>query len=262
LDAFNQPSVSFALSPDAAVRFAAFTDQHVGRLLAIILDGVVYQAPVIEGRVGAEGSIQGGFTPQEAQDLAVVLRSGSLRAPLEYLEQSTIGPTLGADAIRSGAVACAMAAVLTGGFMVAYYRAWGINAVVSMVVNLVILLAAMAYLGVVLTLPGIAGLVLTIGIGVDSSILIFERIKEAIADGETVRAAVRSGFDRVFLTLLDTHIAALIGAAFLFQFGTSAVQGFAVTLSLGLAANMVTSSFVSRTLFLVRLGCSTDGPST
>ncbi len=178
-----------------------------------------------------------------------MLRSGALPAGLDYLEERTVGPTLGADSIRAGVTASLGGLLLVALFMLAYYKLSGINAIISVVANLVILLGFMAQIGAVMTLPGIAGFILTIGMGVDSNVLIFERIKEELAAGKGARAAVAAGFDRVFLTILDTHVASLISAAFLFQFGTGPIRGFATTLFFGLLANVFTAVFVSRTVF-------------
>jgi preprotein translocase subunit SecD len=221
----------------------------MGRQLAIILDGRVQSAPTIEGRITTDGVIYGSFTQQEVQNLSLILRSGALPADLDYLEERTIGPSLGADSIRAGLMASLAGLALIVVFMLVYYRLSGVNAIVALVFNLVILLGLMAYVGAVMTLPGIAGFILTIGLGVDSNILIFERIKEELEAGRSVRAAINAGFSRVFLTLVDTHIAGFIAAAFLFQFGTGPIRGFAVTLSVGLISNLFTSTFVSKALF-------------
>jgi preprotein translocase subunit SecD len=255
LDEFNRPAVSFSLKPDGATKFGNATGANIGRRLAIILDGRVHSAPVIEGRITDEGRISGGFAvQQEAADLSLTLRSGALPADLSYLEERTVGPSLGADSIRAGVVASLAGLALVTLFMLAFYRLSGINAVMTMALNLLVLLALMAYFGATMTLPGIAGFILTIGMGVDSNVLIFERIKEELATQKGVRAAVAAGFDRVFLTILDTHIASLIAAAFLFQFGTGPVRGFATTLTIGLLTNVFTAVFVSRTLFELALG--------
>ena len=249
LDEFNQPAVSFSLNRDGARKFGDVTGNNIGRNLAIMLDGSVYSAPVIEGRISTDGRISGSFTQQEAADLALVLRSGALPASLTYLEERTVGPTLGADSIRAGVTASLAGLVVVALFMLGYYKLAGINAVLAVALNLVILLAFMAYIGAVLTLPGIAGFILIIGMGVDSNVLIFERIKEELRAGKAVKAGVAAGFDRVFLTILDTHIATLIGAGFLFQFGSGPIKGFATTLFFGLVSNVFTAMFVSRTLF-------------
>ena len=210
-------------------------------------------APTLESRITTDGRISGSFTPEEVQNLSLILRSGALPATLTYLAERTIGPSLGADSIRSGVRASIAGLVQIVVFMLVYYKASGINAVVALIFNLVILLGLMAYIGAVMTLPGIAGFVLTMGIGVDSSVLIFERIKEELEAQRGVRAAINAGFSRVFWTLMDTHVAALISCAFLFQFGTGPIRGFALTLVIGLASNLFTSIFVSKTIFEVEL---------
>jgi preprotein translocase subunit SecD len=253
LDENNRPAVSFSLKSEGATRFGAFTGTNIGRYLAIVLDKRVYSAPVIEGRISDEGRISGNFTQQEANDLALTLRSGALPAGLTYLEERTIGPSLGADSIRAGVMASLTGLGLVVVFMLVYYKLSGVNAIVAMVINLVVLLALMVYFHATMTLPGIAGFLLTIGMGVDSNVLIFERIKEELTNAKGVRAAIAAGFDRVFLTILDTHVATLIGAAFLFQFGTGPIRGFATTLSIGLLTNVFTSVFVSRALFELEL---------
>jgi preprotein translocase subunit SecD len=253
LDENNQPAVSFRLSNDAGRRFGNVTSENIGRQLAIVLDGQVQSAPRIDGRVTTDGRIFGNFTPDEAQNLSLILRSGALPASLAFLVEQRIGPSLGEDAIRHGVIASVVGLLLVIGFMLAYYKLSGVNAVVALVFNLIILLGLMAYIGAVMTLPGMAGFVLTMGIGVDSNVLIFERIKEELEAQRGVRASIDAGFGRVFLTLLDTHIAALISAAFLFYFGTGPIRGFAITLSIGLLSNLFTSTFVSKTIFEVML---------
>jgi preprotein translocase subunit SecD len=253
LDENGRPAVAFTLNSDGATKFGKVTGENVGRDLAIILDGRVQSAPRIDSRITSDGRISGSFTQEEVTNLSLILRSGSLPATLTYLQEQTIGPSLGADSIRSGVLASIVGLGLIVVFMLIYYKAAGINAVVALLLNLVILLGFMAYIGAVMTLPGIAGLVLTMGIGVDSNVLIFERIKEELEAGRGVRASVNAGFGRVFLTLMDTHLAALISAAFLFQFGTGPIRGFAVTLFWGLVSNLFTATFVSKTLFELEL---------
>jgi len=245
----NLPAVGFTLNPQGAAAFGRVTGENIGKHLAIVLDKTVQSAPRIENRISDSGRIHGSFTQQEAQDLSLILRSGALPATLTYLEERTIGPSLGADSIRSGVLASIIGLVSISFFMLIYYKLSGVNAIVALVFNLVILLGLMAYVGAVMTLPGIAGFVLTMGIGVDSNVLIFERIKEELEAQHGVRASINAGFNRVFWTLFDTHTAALISAAFLFQFGTGPIRGFAVTLFFGLASNLFTSIFVSKTLF-------------
>jgi len=249
LDENNLPAVGFTLKNDAAARFGQFTEQNIGRNLAVILDGRVQTAPTIQSRISDQGQITGNYDQQTAQDLALVLRSGALPASLDYLEERTVGPTLGADSVRAGVTAGVGGLLLVIVFMLFYYKLAGFNALTSIVVNLLILLGAMAYFNAVMTLPGFAGFILTIGMGVDSNVLIFERIKEELAAGRSARAAVNAGFDRVWWTIVDTHVASLISAAFLFQFGTGPIRGFATTLTIGLLANVFTAVFVSRTMF-------------
>jgi preprotein translocase subunit SecD len=249
LDEYGLPAVGFTMTNDGATRFGRLTGENVGRQLAVILDNRVQSAPVIESRIDREGRITGSFTAQQAADLALVLRSGALPASLSYLEERTVGPTLGADSVRAGVTASIGGLVLVTLFMLAYYKLGGINAFVSIGLNLIILLGFMAYLGAAMTLPGIAGFILTIGMGVDSNVLIFERIREELANRKTARQAVAAGFDRVFWTIVDTHVASLIAAAFLFQFGTGPIRGFATTLFFGLITNVFTAVFVSRTIF-------------
>ena len=249
IDQNNRPAVSFTLNPEGGRKFGAVTSANIGRQLAIVLDGRVQSAPRIDGRITTDGQIFGSFTPEEVQNLSLILRTGALPADLTYLEERTIGATLGADSIRSGMIAAAAGLLSIIIFMLVYYQLSGVNAVVALLFNLVILVGLMAYVGAVMTLPGIAGFVLTMGIGVDSNVLIFERIKEELEAQRGVRASINAGFARVFWTLFDTHISALISVAFLFQFGTGPIRGFAVTLFFGLMSNLFTSIFVSKTLF-------------
>jgi preprotein translocase subunit SecD len=249
IDENNRPAVSFSLTNDGARKFGKVTGENVGRYLAIVLDNRVVSAPRIDSRINDEGRISGSFTSQEVADLSLTLRSGALPANLTYLEERVIGPTLGQDSIRSGVLASVIGLVSIVVFMLVYYKLSGVNAVFALTCNLVILIGLMAYFGAAMTLPGIAGFVLTMGMGVDSNVLIFERIKEELEAQRGVRAAINAGFSRVFLTLVDTHTAALISAAFLFQFGTGPIRGFAVTLTFGLISNLFTSTFISRALF-------------
>ncbi|HYU77740.1 MAG TPA: protein translocase subunit SecD, partial [Vicinamibacterales bacterium] len=249
LDENGRPAVSFSMNKEGAGKFGAVTQANINRQLAIVLDNRVVSAPRIEERINDEGRIHGNFTSEEAADLALKLRSGALPASLTYLEERTVGPSLGQESIRAGVLASIGGLVLVMLFMLFYYRLAGINALVSIVVNLFLLLGLMAYIGATMTLPGIAGFILTIGMGVDSNVLIFERIKEELQTAKGARQAVSAGFDRVFLTILDTHVASLIAAGFLFQFGTGPIRGFAMTLTIGLLSNVFTAVFVSRTLF-------------
>ena len=249
-DEYNRPAVAFTLNSEGQAKFSKVTAANVNRLLAIILDGQVRSAPVIQEAIStAEARITGTFTQQEVQDLALILKSGALPASLTYQESREVGPTLGADSVSAGVMASLMGLLFVTLFMLVYYKLAGINAFVSIVMNLLILLGFMAYLGAAMTLPGIAGLILTIGMGVDSNVLIFERIREELASRKSARQAVAAGFDRVFVTIVDTHVASLIAAGFLFQFGTGPIRGFATTLFFGLISNVFTAVFVSRTLF-------------
>ncbi len=241
--------VSFTLSTEAARRFGPFTEQNIGRAMAIVLDHKVESAPVIQSRIDDQGRITGRFGEAEANDLALVLKAGALPASIVYLEERTVGPSLGADSIRHGMQASLISLIVVLIFMVFYYRLSGVNAVIALLLNLVILLAALAYFGAVLTLPGIAGVILTIGMGVDSNVLIFERIREELRAGKTPATAVDQGFKRAFLTIIDTHVTTVVSAIFLFVFGTGPVRGFAVTLTIGLVANLFTAVYVSRVIF-------------
>ena len=259
-DEHGRPAVAFTLTSDGARRFADFTGANVGRDLAIVLDGRVESAPRIEGRIDrGEGQIHGGFTAQEASDLSLILRSGSLKASMTYLGGQYVGPSLGSASIRSGIAASIAGLAAVAAFMRIYYSRAGVNAIVSVIVNLAMMLGLTAYVGGILTLPGIAGLILTIGMGVDSNVLIFERIKEELRAGKSDRQALAAGFDRVFLTILDTHVASLVAAAFLFQFGSGPVRGFATTLTFGLLSNVFTAVFLSRTLFELTLSRRSAG---
>jgi len=253
LDENNRPAVSFSLNQEGARKFGNFTQNNIGRQLGIVLDNRVQSAPVIQSRIDDEGRITGNFTNQEAQDLSLKLRSGALPANLTYLEERTVGPSLGADSVRAGVYSAAGGLLLVTIFMLTYYKLAGFNALISIAVNLILLLGLMAYAGATMTLPGIAGFILTIGMGVDSNVLIFERIKEELKTAKGVKQAVAAGFDRVLLTILDTHVASLISAAFLFNFGNSLIRGFALTLTIGLLANVFTAYFVSRTIFELTL---------
>ena len=248
-DENGRPSVNFNLTRDGAVRFGRVTGQNVGKQLAIILDNRVVSAPVIQSQISDSGRITGSFTPQQTADLALVLRSGALPASIKYLEERTVGPSLGADSIRHGVVASIVGLLAVMGFMLVYYRGSGVNANLALILNVIILIAALAYFGAVLTLPGIAGVILTVGMGVDSNVLIFERIREELRMGKTVGAAVAGGFEHAFVTIIDTHVTTIVSALILFTFGTGPIRGFAVTLVIGLLANLFTSVFVSRVIF-------------
>ncbi len=248
-DENGRPSVNFSLTRDGAVRFGRVTGQNIGKQLAIILDNRIVSAPTIQSQITDNGRITGSFTPQQASDLALILRSGALPASIKYLSERTVGPSLGADSIRHGVIASIVGLLAVMAFMLIYYRESGINADLALILNMVILIAALAYFGAVLTLPGIAGVILTVGMGVDSNVLIFERIREELRLGKTVGAAVAGGFEHAFLTIIDTHVTTIVSAAILFAFGTGPIRGFAVTLTIGLLANLFTSVFVSRVIF-------------
>ncbi|HTV14774.1 MAG TPA: protein translocase subunit SecD [Acidobacteriaceae bacterium] len=246
----NEPQVTFYLTNAAGQKFAQFTSANIGKQMAIVLDNRVREVAVIKGEIHDTGDISGGgITEQYAKDLSMLLRTGALPASIRYLQESTVGPSLGADSIHQGVVAsiAGMAAVMI--FMLIYYRGAGINADLALILNLVILLGFMGFVGARLTLPGIAGVILTIGMGVDSNVLIFERIREELRSGKSPSAAVDQGFKHALTTIIDTHVTTVVSAAILFLFGTGPVQGFAVTLTFGLLANFFTSVFVSRVIF-------------
>ncbi|HTZ75446.1 MAG TPA: protein translocase subunit SecD [Candidatus Aquilonibacter sp.] len=249
----GQYDVNFVLSNAGAGRFGPFTEENVGKYLAIVLDGKVQEYAVIKSRIDNNGMIEGNFSQQDAQDLSLVLKSGALPAPIKYIAEDTIGASLGADSIRDGVRASIGSIIVVMIFLVIYYRLSGVNAVVALILNLVILVAAMAYFGAVLTLPGIAGVILTIGMGVDSNVLVFERIREELRGGKAPAAAVDVGFEKAFLTIIDTHVTTVVSAVFLFLFGTGPVKGFAITLTIGLIANLFTSIYVSRAIFDLHL---------
>jgi preprotein translocase subunit SecD len=249
----GQWQINFNLSGEAARRFGPFTEQNRGRQMAIVLEKKVYSAPVIQSRIEDSGRIDGNFSQESAHDLALVLRAGALPASIKYLEERTVGPSLGADSIRHGVRASILSLLVVMVFMVFYYRLAGVNAVLALILNLFILLAALAMFGAVLTLPGIAGVILTIGMGVDSNVLVFERIREESRNGKSSSAAVEAGFSKAFLTIIDTHVTTVVSAFFLFIFGTGPIRGFAVTLTIGLVANIFTAIFVSKTIFQYHL---------
>ena len=248
-DEFGRPAIGFSLEAASAQKFGEFTSTHVGRLLAIVLDDRVQQAPSIESRIDADGIIRGTFSLEEAEDKALMLRSGALPASIVYLEDRSVGPSLGRESTRQGVLAAAIGMALVVVFMLIYYKGAGVNAVVALALNLIIVMGVMASLGAALTLPGIAGLILLIGMSVDANVLIFERIREELALGKTVRSSIDAGFSKAFSAILDANVTTLIAAVFLFQFGTGPVQGFAVTITIGIVASMFTALFVSRVLF-------------
>ncbi len=240
---------NFTLSQDAAKRFADFTGSHIGSPLAIVLDGKVLQAPNIKSQISDSGRIEGQNGEQEAKDLALNLKAGSLPASVQYEQESTVGPSLGADSIHQGFIAGIAGVLAVIAVMLFYYKMSGINATLALVLNAIILIACLSYFDAVLTLPGIAGIILTIGMAVDSNVLIFERIREELRAGKAVIPAVDAGFGKAFLTIIDTHITTVVSCAILFLFGSGPVKGFAVTLVIGLIANLFTAVFVSRFIF-------------
>lgn len=249
-DQNGQPDVNFTLTNDGGRRFYTFTSQHIGDSLAVVLDNKVQEVATIKGEIRDQGEISGGrMTEQQAKDLALILRSGALPAGIKYLEERTVGPSLGSDSIRSGVRAAVVGMIAVLVFMLIYYRAAGINADVALILNLIILLGVLGYVGATLTLPGIAGVILTVGMGVDSNVLIFERIREELRNGKTPPSAVEQGFGHAWVTIVDTHVTTIVSAAILFIFGTGPVKGFATTLVIGLFANLFTAVFVSRVIF-------------
>jgi preprotein translocase subunit SecD len=254
-DQNGQPSVSFSLTGEGGQRFYSFTSAHVGDSLAVVLDNKVQEVANIKEPIRDQGSISGGrMSEQQAKDLSMILRSGALPASIKYLEEQTVGPSLGADSIRSGVQAAVIGMVAVLIFMLVYYRGAGINADVALIMNLIILLgflgwSTIAGVNVALTLPGIAGVILTVGMGVDSNVLIFERIREELRNGKTPPSAVDQGFSHAWITIVDTHVTTIVSAAILFIFGTGPVKGFATTLTFGLLANLFTAVFVSRFIF-------------
>ena len=248
-DENGRPDVTFVLTGDGGRRFANFTGSHVGDKLAVVLDNKVMEVATIQEQIHDTGRITGAFTEQATKDLAMVLNSGALPASIHYLEERTVGPSLGADSIREGVRAAIIGMAVVLAFMLVYYRGAGVNANVGLILNLVILLGFLGFSGATLTLPGIAGVILTVGMGVDSNVLIFERIREELRNGKTPFSAVDQGFHRAMLTIIDTHVTTIVSAAILFLFGSGPVKGFAVTLTFGLLANLFTSVFVSRVIF-------------
>jgi SecD/SecF fusion protein len=243
-------NVSFRLNREGAIKFGRFTGENIGRRIAIVLDQRIRSAPVVQSKIpGGEGRITGLKDDAEASDLAIVLRAGALPAPFAIAEERTVGPSLGHDSVHAGSLAAALGFALTLAFMVMYYRWSGALAVAAMLLNLVIELAILAYLRATITLPGVAGLILTIGMSVDANVLIFERMREELAKGKTVRAAIQAGYERAFNAILDSNVTTLITALVLWQFGTGPVKGFATTLSIGILVSMFTALFCTRMVF-------------
>jgi preprotein translocase subunit SecD len=246
--------ISFALKPSGADKFGKWTGANINEYMGVVLgndlNDEVKSIAYIKSQIFDQGEISGKFSKESAEDLALTLRSGALPAPIEYQEERTVGPSLGADSIRSGVKASLYGLLFVVAFMLFYYRGSGVNAVVALLLNMVLMLAGLIILGATLTLPGIAGMILTIGMAVDSNVLIFERIREEIASGKTIASAVDQGFTRAIVTIIDTHVTTVVSSLFLFVFGTGALRGFAVTLILGLLINLFSAVYVSRTIFM------------
>ena len=242
-------TINFSLKPAGAEKFGEWTGKSVGRDLAIVLNGQVRSAPRIQSQITDRGQITGKFTREQAEDLSLTLRSGALPARIVYLEERTVGPSLGADSIRQGLISSVAGLSVVCLFLLFYYRLSGVNAIVALILNLLMLLAFIAWSKATLTLPGIAGVILLIGMAVDSNVLIFERIREELRNGKVVRSAVDTGFGKAFTTIMDTHVTTIVSAIFLFVFGTGPIRGFAITLIVGLLANIFTAVFVSRTIY-------------
>jgi len=248
-DTYGTASTDFQLSQEGGRKFGRYTEQNIGQRLAVLLDNQIRSVATIESRIEDSGQISRIGSDQEAADLALVLRAGSLPASVVYLEERTVGPSLGADSIRQGLIAGLAGLIGVVAIMLVYYRKSGVNATIALILNALVLIGILAWFEAVLTLPGIAGVILTIGMAVDSNVLIFERIREELRAGKAIPAAIEAGFDRAFLTIIDTHVTTIVSCAFLFIFGNSAVKGFAVSLVIGLVANVFTAVFVSRAIF-------------
>jgi preprotein translocase subunit SecD len=247
---FNEPFIPLVFDARGARLFDEITSENVGKRLAIVLDNNVYCAPVIQERIsGGKGNITGLSTPEEASDLAIALRAGALPAPVRIIQNVTVGPSLGQDSIKKGIRAAAIGVLLVAVFMAVYYGFSGLIADWALLLNIAYLLGALALMGATLTLPGIAGIILTMGMAVDSNVLMFERIREELRLGKTVRAAVDSGYDKTLFTIIDSHVTTLITALVLFQFGTGPIKGFAVTLSLGVIINLFSSLIGTKVIF-------------
>src|SRR3989440_6774926 len=245
--------IQFALKKSGADKFGAWTGANINAYMGVVLNDEVKSIAYIKSQIFDQGEITGSFTKQTADDLALTLRSGALPAPIEYQEERTVGPSLGAASIRSGVKASAYGLVFVVAFMLFYYRGSGVNAVVALLLNMILMLAGLILFQATLTLPGIAGIILTIGMAVDSNVLIFERIREELRTGKTVPSAIEQGFARAFVTIIDTHVTTIISSLFLFVFGTGPLRGFAVTIVLGLVINLFSAVFVSRTIFIWHL---------
>lgn len=249
-DRYGEPNVSIKFNSQGAADFERITGENVRKRLAIVLDGVVHSAPVIQEKIGGgQAQITGNFSMDEARDLAIVLRAGALPAPVNILEERTVGPSLGSDSIQQGIMATIIGSLLVFLFMLVYYRLSGAVANFALIFQVLLILAVLAALRATLTLPGIAGMLLTIGVAVDANILIFERIREELRTGKTVRLAVDTGYDRAFITIIDTHIAGIIAAIILMYFGTGPIKGFATTTIIGLVFSLFSAIFVTRVIF-------------
>ena len=247
---FNEPYVALNFNSVGAMIFQQVTRENIKKRLAIVLDDNVYSAPVIQDEIaGGRAQITGRFTSEEARDLAIILRAGALPAPVIILENRTVGPSLGQDSINKGITSIIYGGLVVVAFIAVYYKLSGIIAVIALFLNIVLLAGALAYFGAALTLPGIAGIILTVGMAIDANVLVFERIREELRIGKTVRAAIDAGFSKAFRTIVDANITTFIAAVVLFQFGTGPIKGFAITLCIGIAASMFTAVFVSRTIF-------------
>ena len=253
-DRQNRPIVEFAFDEEGGRIFGDVTGANIGSQLAIVLDNRVYSAPNIRSRIANRGQIEGRFSPQEAADLAVVLRSGSLPIPVEIAEERTVGPQLGADSIASGMRASLLSLALVIGFCVIYYRLSGVYASIALLCNLTLLVGLMSLFDATLTLPGIAGIVLTVGMAVDSNVIIFERIREELRAQKTPRGAIRTGFDKAFSPIVDANVATMITALVLYEYGTGPIKGFAVSLSIGLVTSVFAALVLTRLCFAVYPG--------
>ena len=242
--------INFSFKPAGAQKFGEWTGKNINNYMAVVLNGEVKSAAFIKSQIFDQGQITGRFTKESADDLALTLRSGALPAQIVYSEERTVGPSLGADSIRAGVTASLAGLIFIVLFMLIYYRGSGINAVIALVLNMILTLAALVVMDSALTLPGIAGLILGIGMAVDSNVLIFERMREELTAGHDVATAVKHGFDRAFITIIDTHVTTIISALILYLYGTGPIRGFAVTLVLGLLINLFSAVFVSRTIFM------------
>ena len=242
--------INFSLKKEGADKFGAWTGANINQYMGVMLNDRVVSIAYIKGQIFDQGQITGRFTQKSAEDLALTLRSGALPASIEYLEERTVGPSLGQDSIRAGVRASLVGLALVVVFMLFYYRGSGINAVIALILNMILMLAGLIVFGATLTLPGIAGIILTIGMAVDSNVLIFERIREEIRSGKTIPSAVEQGFTRAFITIIDTHVTTIVSSLFLFVFGTGPIRGFAVTLVIGLLVNLFSAVYVSRTIFM------------